>query len=210
VRNPFYGPILENTSRYGRTEYAFLRKYLTQEEYRCSDGYIEYRCAGLGLKREQILGIPNHDKLLLTNLDFYNSQFTQPIEASDDLVAQGCAVSVRKFGSREFVFVLADASRYATRELHLDMSARHHLASGEITQLLEENIVTKLRALKKGSPVERGLECYSFDAACKILLVHYPVEPERFNQKMWDRGLPHGCEGLPEFVNKLRENSDGT
>jgi len=184
--------------------YAFLRKYLTQQEYRCSDGYIDYRCAGLGFNKEQILAIPgNHDKLLLTNLDFYNGQFRGPIELSEEVVAQRCAVSVRKFGSREFVFVLADANRYATKELHLDVSARNHLASGEITRLLEEDIVTKLRDLKNGSSIEHGLEC--FDTACKILLVHYPVEPGRFNQKMWDRGLPHGCEGLPEFVDKLRD-----
>ena len=56
--------------------YKFLRQYLTQQEYSTSDGYVDYRCSGLGLMGQQILAIPgNHDKLLRTNLDIYDREF---------------------------------------------------------------------------------------------------------------------------------------
>ena len=183
--------------------YAFLRSFLTLDEYRCKEGNIEYRCRALGLSDEQIVAIPgNHDKLLLTDLDLYNEHFTRRLGLREELSRQTCAVCVRQIAGREFVFVLVDVNRYAPVPLSLDWSARKHLASGEITTALREEIFRKLNALKEGRDSDR---CESFDTAYKMLLVHFAVETNRFRSNLWDRGLPHMCEGLPKLVDDLRE-----
>lgn len=186
--------------------YKFLREYLTQEEYKTSDGYVEYKCSGLGLLRNQILAIPgNHDKLLRTNLELYHREFSFPLELSPLLSPQDCGIAIRMFDHREYVFILVDASRYASEELRLDGACREHLAAGKITAELEAKIRDKLTCLKNNGVVDDKRLKGTYATAAKILLIHYPVDYERFKTPGdWQgRALPHDCEALPDMVQRM-------
>jgi predicted phosphodiesterase len=188
--------------------YKFLREYLTQQEYRTSDGYVDYRCSGLGFMGSQILAIPgNHDKLLRTDLELYHREFSMPIELSPRVEPQSCEIAIRKFDRREFVFILVDAGKYATEELRLDGSSREHLAAGEVTSHLDANIRGKLKSLMDRGTVGNVTLQGSYGTAAKIMLVHYPVDYERFKSGGdWQgRVLPHDCAGLPEMIQSIRK-----
>jgi 3',5'-cyclic AMP phosphodiesterase CpdA len=188
--------------------YKFLRQYLTQQEYSTSDGYVDYRCSGLGLMGQQILAIPgNHDKLLRTNLDIYDREFNTPIELSERVAPQSCQLAIRKFDHREFVFILVDAGRYAATDLRFDGSSREHLAAGEVTSRLALQIREKLASLMDHGAVDEASLEGSYEAAAKIILVHYPVDYERFKSVGDWQGkvLPHDCAGLPDMIQTIRK-----
>jgi predicted phosphodiesterase len=188
--------------------YKFLREYLTKREYRTTDGYVDHRCSGLAFSSQQILAIPgNHDKLLRTDLELYNRQFSIPLGLTPRLEAQSCGIAIRKFDDREFIFVLVDAGKYATEELQFDLSSRDHLASGEVTPELSANIRGKLISLK----TQGGIDGFALEGpyanAAKILLIHFPVDYDRFTSVVDWKGkvLRHDCTGLPQAIQAIQE-----
>jgi calcineurin-like phosphoesterase family protein len=187
--------------------YRFLREYLRQDEYETIDADGGgHSCLGLGIKQpEMLLAIPgNHDKLLRSTLNLYNNEFSRKLELKEEVRKQRCAIAVRQFGEREFIFILVDASTYCTEDLKLDASCRIHLAGGNVSRELREDVGIKLTALRNSGELDADLKLKtSFVEAMKILLVHYAVDGSQFGSGLEELVLPHSCEGLKALVDML-------
>jgi hypothetical protein len=114
----------------------------------------------------------------------------------------------RNIGNLECVFILSEVSVYSSKAVKLDLSARNHLAMGEVPAGLLAEIKSKLARLRQGAQVDEAL-VQNYAQALKILLVHYAVDdravlgvlpsPEEF-------ALPHECKGLGDMVRELSED----
>jgi len=189
--------------------YAFLRSYLTERRISAGDREYQVKWAGLGIHadqlRQRLVVIPgNHDKLLLTGLDLYHRHFLEPLGLPPQPEAAGCYLLSRAVESREFLFILIDGSRYAAREMQVDASVRRHLACGEVTGVLHNEIFRRLDRLQRGESVD-GAQIQDFARATKILVVHYAVDLSLFpGLKTESLILPHECEALARLVSDLR------
>jgi 3',5'-cyclic AMP phosphodiesterase CpdA len=183
--------------------YSFLRQYLTQDNYADNSGTKRP-----GLKRIHMgdfIAIPgNHDKLLRKNLDLYHRSFCPYPNP------QGSFFATRTINKQEFLFVLVEASKYATEDRKLDFSALSHLAAGEVSKSLRAEIKGKFEKLKKGETADEAA-LKDYDGTRKILLVHYAVDdrvvlgPAPHAQELI---VSHRCEGLDELIRELGNSVD--
>lgn len=192
-----------------KSSFNFLRGYLTSSRYQFVTDGLQSTITGLGLDPKSIVAIPgNHDKLLLSNLNSYNSEFTDALGLGDKLEPGGFWITLRRLGipQREILLLLVDANRYASQDNLLDTSALKHLASGEISQKLTESISVALTTIAQ-TGVIRG-EKLEYQSAFKILLVHYAVDSGKLSGKasLSERLLPHDCKGLIDLVSVLRNH----
>jgi len=190
------------------SSFDFVRSYLTERRIVAGDRDLRVSCAGLGIPRDRLgqklIVVPgNHDKLLRTSLDFYHQQFLEPLGLARQPQTLGCHLVSRSVGSREFLFILVDPSRYAAKDMNIDVSARDHLAGGEVTATLRNEILRRLAKVKSGEPVDDA-QLRDYMAATKILVVHYAVDLSRFpGLKVESLILPHECEDLGRLVGDL-------
>jgi hypothetical protein len=117
-----------------------------------------------------------------------------------------CSISIRTFGGTEFVFILVEASNYCAEDLKLGSDSRSHLAAGQVTPKLIDDIETKLTMLREHGKLDAEVKLErTFDDAVKILVVHYAVDESQFPSGLAHLILPHECVGLGGLVNKLKE-----
>lgn len=196
----------DHSTRPTGSSYRFLREYLTAKRYVTGSSDLRHSCAGLRIDPSILVMIPgNHDKLLLTNLDFYHNEALKPIGLPAQPKMGDCWLTLRSIGARKFLFVLVDASKYAATNDRLDLSCHEHLAGGEISSRLKASIVSKIERLTKGISVD-GVDGRDYDAATRILVVHYAVDTRKvsgLSQELNALILPHDCKGLDELVNEL-------
>ena len=186
--------------------YKFLREYLSQDEYETTDADGGgHSCLGLGIKPEMLLAIPgNHDKLLRSTLNLYRDEFSRKLELREEVREQRCSIAVRQFAGREFIFVIIDPSTYCIEDLKLDASSRDHLAAGNVSPELLEDVQIKLAAMRDSNKLDADVKLEtSFAEAMKVLLVHYAVDDARFGLGLEELVLPHACEGLKALVDML-------
>lgn len=188
--------------------YKFLREYLTQKHYETGDSELTHKCAGLQIPSDRLLLIPgNHDKLLMTDLGFYQNEMLKPLRLSTEPSAQSCHIRLQVVGQRKFLFFLVDASVYAGKENTLDTTCRNHLAAGEITSELRKSILAKVEALKKKDTVD-NISLADYTSATRILVVHYAVDVQSVcgvRKELENLILPHECKGLAELIDELSE-----
>ncbi len=203
----FYLLLGDHATRPTGSAYRFLREYLTQKRYETGDADLKHSCAGLSIPPDQLLLIPgNHDKLMLTNLNFYHEEMLRPLGIREEPNAQGCSLRLCSVGQRKFLFLLVDASIYARQDNCFDRSCRDHLASGEITPALREAILEKLNGLKRGDTVD-DIRITDYLNVTRILVVHYAVDALRvcgLRQELQNLVLPHECKGLDSLVDELK------
>jgi 3',5'-cyclic AMP phosphodiesterase CpdA len=190
------------------SSYRFLREYVSQTEYETRDGDGVFGCSGLGFRSPDVLAIPgNHDKLLRKNLSLYNDEFTRKLDLAEQVEPQRCTIAVRRFGAREFIFILIDPSTYCVEDLTIEKDCRSHLAAGNVGKNLVEDVRTKLMFLKDYGQLDADVKLATgFSSAMKVLLVHYAVDETRFRSGLDELLLPHGCAGLGELVELLRKD----
>jgi hypothetical protein len=106
----------------------------------------------------------------------------------------------------EFLFILVEASVYASTEEKLDVSARNHLAKGHVSEDVKQEIKEKLNILKQRGRVDHAvLEDYA--GARRILLIHYAVDDKAVlgsDPHFEEFVLPHYCEGLGSLISSLK------
>jgi calcineurin-like phosphoesterase family protein len=203
-RNKFdFYLLLGDMSTYANgSSYVFLRQYISQTHY-SPQGLMKIQA--LDIPTDKLVMIPgNHDKLLRTNLDIYLQQFAGPLGFPGPLPMHSFFLTKRVNGT-EFLFILVDASVYASEAEKLDLSAREHLAMGRVADELAQEINTKLNQLKRGTPVDAA-EIKSYSLSRKILLVHYAVDDRAVLGSVLPRDelvLPHHCTGLDDLIKKL-------
>ena len=202
----FYLLLGDHCTRPTGSSYRFLREYLTAKRYVTGSSDLSHTCAGLRIDPSRLVMIPgNHDKLLLTNLDLYHNEALKPIGLPAQPKEGDCYLLLRSIGARKFLFVLVDASKYAAKNDQLDLSCREHLAGGEISSRLRASIVSKIENLAKGISID-GVSSRDYDAATRILVVHYAVDMRRvcgLSQELKNWILPHDCKGLDRLVDEL-------
>jgi len=191
------------------TSFSFLRHYLTEPECASEDGGLKVVCAGLRINPERIVAIPgNHDKLLQTNLDIYNEHFIEPLGLTP-FPKQSGTITVRQLEDRDIIFISVDASVYADEGFAVDLSCRDHLARGYVSDVMEAEVVQKLRRLQVANEADAGVMQHDYSDALKILVVHYAVNlgevmgPFAVMQRVV---LPHGCKGLDRMVSTLKKD----
>lgn len=190
--------------------YHFLRNYLTRTEYETGDSELKHVCAGLNLRTDRLVAIPgNHDKLLLSDLQLYQKEFARRLDLPTAPGPQSCFFSHRRVHDHDFLFIQVEASKYASQDNTLDLSCREHLAGGEITPDLDQEIKTGLQQVKDGAKVD-GISRDNFSRAMKILLVHYAVDTNRVagSNHLEHLILPHACRGLEKLVSDLDSDID--
>lgn len=186
--------------------YSFLCHYLENYSYVSEDADSRYECRGLDIHNpaEMLVAIPgNHDKLLRTDLSFYNQYFEKALRLPYEVQRQRCAVVSRDFNGQDFVFLLVDASSYAAQDLILDTDCRKHLACGKVTEELRNDVREKLDALR-AKYNEGGTHRY--EKAIKILLVHYAIDIRRVlgqGVEVENLILPHECDGIEKLCGEL-------
>jgi calcineurin-like phosphoesterase family protein len=195
--------LLGDMSTYANgSSYVFLRQYLSQTHY-SPQGLTKIQALDIPIDR--LVMIPgNHDKLLRTNLDIYFQQFAGPLSFPGPLPMRSFFLT-KKAGDTEFLFILVDASVYASIAENLDLSAREHLAMGRVSEELTRDIQTKLDQLKRGTSVDAA-ELKNYSQSRKILLVHYAVDDRAVLGSVLPRDelvLPHSCVGLDNLVKDL-------
>jgi hypothetical protein len=187
--------------------YNFLREYLTEGSV-CAGGQ---KLKGLRIPLSKLVVIPgNHDKMLRKDIEIFRREFVARLGLFPGPRPRGSSLLSKATGDIEFLFIMVEASIYASDEVKLDLSARKHLASGEISERLKAEIKDKLNKLRNGETVD-GAALKNYARALKVLLVHYAVDdhavlgvvphPEEI-------ALPHGCEGLSELVGELKPDLD--
>lgn len=189
--------------------YSFLTQFLVQDKYEYAGGKT---IRGLrGIHNGQLIAIPgNHDKLLRKNLDIYHMKFSVALGVDAEPKPQGAFFISHNIGGSEFLFVLVDANKYASTDGTLDFSAFSHLASGEVTKLLKNNLLEKFEALRSRREVDKA-KLDSFETARKILIVHYAVDVEIVlgpAPHAEELVLSHRCAGLDNLVKELRPYVD--
>ena len=104
------------------------------------------------------------------------------------------------------MFILVDASVYASEELVIDFAFRDHLARGAISKTLHDEIKQKLTALQKNGHVDEARLGSTYDQAVKVMVVHYAVDISRLAQHpLWvERLLPHDCKALDDTLQEFR------
>jgi hypothetical protein len=188
------------------SSYRFLREYLTSHLYQTGDSELQHSCAGLNIPLDRLVAIPgNHDKLLLPDLNFYQEEFPKLLGLPAGPNKQSVSTQLRLIGKRKFLFLLADASKYASVRGRVDFSCREHLAAGEISPGLRSEIVGKVEMLKGGRSVD-GIHAGDYDSATRILLIHYGVDTLRVlgpTASVKNLILPHDCKGLDKLIEEL-------
>jgi len=158
------------------------------------------------LPADKILAVPgNHDKLLRTNLDVYHQEFTDKL-GIPRVDPGGSHVVTKMIGKREFVFILIDASVYASEELVVDFHSRDHLAKGLLSRKLRDELHAKLTSLKKEGHADGVKLTSPYDQTIKVVLVHYAVDISRLtDHPLWvEKLLPHDCKGLDDALEQFR------
>lgn len=195
--------LLGDMSTYANgSSYVFLREYISQTNY-SPQGLMSIQA--LGIPIDKLVMIPgNHDKILRTNLDIYLQQFAGPLGLAGPLPMHSFFLT-KNVGDTEFLFILVDASVYASIAEKLDHAAREHLAMGRVSEELAQEIETKLDQLKHGAPVDAA-KLKSYPLSRKILLVHYAVDDRAVLGSVLPRDelvLPHSCIGLNNLIKNL-------
>jgi hypothetical protein len=197
--------LLGDVSTYANgSSYVFSREYISQTNY-SPQGLMPI--PALGIPVDKLVMIPgNHDKMLRTNLDIYLQQFANPLGVpGPGPLPMHSFFLTKNAGDTEFLFILVDASVYASMAETLDLSAREHLAMGRVSKELAQEIQTKLDQLKYGASVDAAkLKNYSLSR--KILLVHYAVDDRAVLGSVLPRDelvLPHSCIGLDNLIKDL-------
>jgi hypothetical protein len=101
--------------------------------------------------------------------------------------------------------MLVDASIYATVPDKIDLNARRHLAMGEVSKNLANDLDNKLARMRRGESVDAA-QLKDFSASRKILLVHSAVNDRAVFGSLLPRDeliLPHSCLGLEALVRQL-------
>ncbi len=186
--------------------YTFLREYLMEETFKDSSGKTR-RGVG-GLHTGDIIPIPgNHDKLLRKSLDLYYAQFCSLLRIEHQPKPQSSFFVSRTINGEEFLFVLLEASNFASEDCKLDFAALSHLASGKVSRQLRCEVLDKFRSLKNEHHVDAA-RISDYPAARKILLVHYAVDdrvvlgPAPLPQELI---VSHHCTGLDSLVESLAD-----
>jgi 3',5'-cyclic AMP phosphodiesterase CpdA len=183
--------------------YNFLRQYLTDSTY-WTPGFP--KIPALKIPRKKLIAIPgNHDKMLRTNLDIFNIEFARRL-GIPPIQPKGSYFVARGATDAEFLFILIDASIYASAETTLSLAAREHLARGEVSANLNAEIDNKLDRLRNGEMVDEAM-LRNYSRALKVLLVHYAVDDRMvlgLLPKADAVALPHDCVGLDELVSRLK------
>jgi predicted phosphodiesterase len=184
--------------------YKFLKHYLTRQSYTMSDDMATYKCQCLGLHPSQIIAIPgNHDKLFRSDLDLYHQNFTTPDLPSGPL-PERCHLVSRRSERQKLLFILVDASVYGSTTLGFGVG--DHLARGEVTRDLLDEVRQKLDRLKAGSAVDdAGPDSYA--KAVRILVVHYAIDAYRVGGvPMLFNLLRHDCEGIEDLLKVVKDD----
>ncbi len=195
--------LLGDMSTYANgSSYVFLRQYISQPNY-SPQGLNSIKA--LDIPIDKLVVIPgNHDKMLRTDLDIYLRQFAKPLGFPGPLPRRSFFLT-KNAGDIEFLFILVDASVYASVAEKLDLTAREHLAMGRVSEELTQEIQIKMDQLRSGISVDAAkLENYSL--ARKILLVHYAVDDRAVLGSVLPRDelvLPHSCAGLDNLIKDL-------
>jgi 3',5'-cyclic AMP phosphodiesterase CpdA len=184
--------------------YSFLRQYLLEAKY-STPGFPAF--PAMKIPTDKLVALPgNHDKMLRKDLEIFNREFASRLGQSIQLQPQRSFFLGRTAGEVEFLFILVDAGIYTSAEGKLDLSAREHLARGEISTELRDEIKSKLSLLRQGEPVDRAA-LQDYGSVVKVLLVHYAVDVQTVLSRMpnlEELALPHDCRGLSELVTELR------
>jgi predicted phosphodiesterase len=184
--------------------YSFLGQYLSQAKYQYAS---EKSISGLkDIYNGELIAIPgNHDKLLRTNLDLFHSKFSPRTTNGAQPQPHKSFFISRIVGSQEFLFVLLEASKYASVDGKLDFSALSHLASGEVTKDLRDEVTAKFSEIRNGHSVDNA-QVKDFGLAWKIILVHYAVDDRMvLGPAPQPQGLvlSHRCNGLDSLIKDL-------
>jgi hypothetical protein len=170
---------------------------------RITDEYMggETSCYCLCIPKDRVVLIPgNHDKLLRQDLKQYSKFLGQTPHKRE------CYFVSKHIGGQDFLFAALDASRY-TKEKNCTFDVicsdcRGSLAAGEIDDRLMKQMRDKLRLLRSGQQVD-GARLTNYDAAIKILMIHYALNESRLDR--WsptELVVPMKCTGaelLAEF-----------
>src|SRR5262252_7671438 len=178
--------------------YSFLRQYLTQHTYTDMSG--TNRVGLRGVHNGDFIAIPgNHDKLLRKNLDLYCSNFCCNPKPQSSFFTR------REINNQEFIFALVEASKYSAEDGKVDFSALSHLAGGEVSKGLQDEIMRKFEKLKRGQSVDEAA-IKDYDSARKILLVHYAVDDRVVlgpAPQAHELVVSHRCERLDALISEL-------
>src|SRR3989442_307730 len=177
--------------------FRFLRDYILNKTYAAS-GLT--KISGLNIPEDKIVLIPgNHDKMLRKNLDLFARELAIPLGFAPAPKPGQSSFLSRRVDNTEFLFILVDASIYATTEEKIDLSALNHLAKGNICKHLEEEILEKLNTVKRGGQVDHAaIEDYS--TSRRFLLVHYAVDDGAVlgpRTPMEEFVISYSCAGRP-------------
>jgi 3',5'-cyclic AMP phosphodiesterase CpdA len=187
--------------------YSFIGQYLKEEKYEYKTG--KYITGLKTIHNGELIAIPgNHDKLLRKNLDLFHAKFLLPYGPRPQ--PQESFFVSRNLNGLEFLFILVEASKYASEDFKLDISALSHLAGGEITDHLKADIKGKFAEVKKGQQVDKA-KLDNFELARKILLVHYAVDERMVLgpfPRVQELAVSHRCEGLYELIKDLSLSLD--
>jgi 3',5'-cyclic AMP phosphodiesterase CpdA len=193
--------------------FNFSRAYLSQSRYATRKGDLELSCPALGLTPSKLIVVPgNHDKLLRRDLSMYYKHFARPLLNCGQPASKSSYFTSRNISGRTFLFVLVEASEYATDELRVDMSARRHLAGGQITPELHSEVKNKLDQLRSNGRVDDAV-VLQYESAIRVLLIHYALDEskipfsrglkENLKERVHVGLVPHSCGGVPEFLDDV-------
>lgn len=189
--------------------FKFAARYLTEERYSTGDDLVKHECLGLGFPPDKIIVIPgNHDKLLQTDLSIFQKRFLNIVKIPEKPGPRQSFLRRLSVGNTEFLFILVDASRYASEANRIDRTYRKHLACGEIEPALHGELLEKLEKIKQGEEVD-GIRIPDYDGTFKILLIHYAIDAQRVMENkdhLEDLVVPHECVGLEKLIGELRSH----
>lgn len=191
------------------SSFELLRRYLTEQHCESPEGNFSVSCAGLKIDPSKLVIIPgNHDKLFMTDLDFFHRNLLGPLHLPIGPKPQSSYMLSRRVREREFLFIMVDANKYATEVFSVDTSCRKHLASGEISKGLRGELMAKLAELAKKRRVDDA-ELDDYRAATRIMLVHYAADIRSvIGLKLESLILPHNCLGLDNLIGDLGQELD--
>jgi predicted phosphodiesterase len=188
--------------------FRFVRDYLSRESCRWREGGLEASCSALHLKPETLIVVPgNHDKLLRPDLTDHHA-LLGALHLPPEPLATGWKLVAKRFGAREFLFVIVDANVYIQDDPDtVDVDSREHLARGVIRPGLGAEMRTALDTIRPNQRID-DVELMRPDEATVVLLVHFAVEIARLRGHRGSLGemvVPHECEGLADLVDELRD-----